>query len=107
VLRESAELEAVAPIGFRDGGTVALALAGDASRLVLVSPPESLDLQALSGLSAEALFVIAEADPARARWGRHCAQTGDRLEVIEGADVAWNRGLPQLARAVVEFLDTD
>jgi len=33
-------------------------------------------------------------------------ETGDRLALIESADPAWNRGLPQLAREVVQFLDS-
>lgn len=103
ILRESAGFDELFVVGFRSGARIAVRLAEGASRVALVAPPDDLDLQPLLDTTTEALFAIAEADPARARWGQHCARVGDRLEVVESADLAWNRGLPQLAKAVVAF----
>lgn len=105
VLRESAGFDPVYVVALRSGAQVALRLASEAHKLALVSPPAELELGPLRDTTTEALFVLPEADPARARWSAHCAGTGDRLELIEGADPAWNRGLPQLAQAVAAFVD--
>jgi len=106
LLRESADFEPLAAVAFRSGASVALRLVDIASKLVLVSPPADLELGDLATTPVETLFAIPEADPGRRRWSEHCARSGDRLALIESADPAWNRGLPQLAREVVQFLDT-
>jgi uncharacterized protein len=105
LLRENAELDEVGAVSYRSGAKVALRLLDGISRLVLVSPPEDLELEELASANAEALFAIGESDPLRAKWSQHASRTGDRLAVIPGADPAWNRGLVQLGSAVVEFFD--
>jgi len=105
VLQENAELDEVAAVAFRSGAEVALRLLDAVAAVVLVSPPETLDLAPLAGAQVGALIAVPESDPLRAKWSGHAAQTGDRLAVVEGADAAWNRGLVQLGRTVVEFFE--
>lgn len=104
VLRESAGVDEVALVAFRSGAEVALEVIGEAARLVLISPPHDLDLEALAATTLPAALVLPEGEPERARFAAHCAATGDRLVLVEGADLAWNRGLPQLGREVVATL---
>ena len=104
VLRESAGVEEVALVAFCSGGEVALEAIGEANRLVLISPPDGLDLPALAASSVETLVVLSSSDPARPRYAAHCGATGDRLALVDGADPAWTRGLPQLGREVVAYL---
>lgn len=104
VLRESAGVKELALVAFRSGAEVALEVLKEAARLVLVSPPPGLALAALAAAPVETVLVVPESDPARGRLGEHCAATGDRLVLVEGADAAWNKGLPQLGREVVACL---
>jgi alpha/beta superfamily hydrolase len=104
VLRESAEVKRAVVVGFRSGSHLAVDLIEEAEALILVSPPEDLDLEPLTESECTNLFILGQGDPHRMRLSGHCSQTGDRLEVIENADLAFNRGLPQLGRAVVEYL---
>lgn len=104
-LRENAEIDELAAIGFRTGAEVALRLLDEVVAVVLVSPPGDLELGPLAKLQVAALFAVPQSDPHRSQWSAHCAETGDKLAVIEGADPAWNRGLVQLGRSVAEFFE--
>ena len=104
VLRQSAGFASLVVVAFRSGAATALEVEPSAKALVLISPPESLDLSRAVLSPSPVLFILGQADPQRARLANHCLQTGDRLQVIENADIPFNRGLPQLAQAVVEYL---
>ena len=106
LLRESAGVQKLAVLGYRSGAHTALSLLDLASAVILVAPPADLKLEPIRLAPIPAQFLIAEADPLRRQWGNHCATTGDTLTVIPAADLQFLRGLPQLGRAVVEFIES-
>jgi uncharacterized protein len=76
-------------------------------QLAILVAPSEIDLDQSKRLSVPVLFVVGEHDPSldRIATAEHCQLTGDRLVVVPGADHVFSRGLPDLGRAVVEFLD--
>lgn len=98
-------------IGYSFGALVALQAAADAgvSHLVLIAPPTALsDFSALSQVDKPTLVVCGHQDPlSDPRALRSLlAPLGDRacLEVIPHADHGFRRGLPELGRAVAQWL---
>jgi uncharacterized protein len=101
-------------IGYSFGAAVALQISGDAcvSHLILIAPPTALtDFSALARVKKPTLVICghqdALSDP-RALRGL-LAPLGDLavLEVIPHADHGFLRGLPELGRAVVQWLRGD
>ncbi len=103
-LRQSAGTTRAIAVALRSGCEVGVELLEDLEALILISPPADLDLGRLAASPCPVAFVLGADDAQRARLGSHCGTTGDRLEVIENADLEFNRGLPQLGRTVVAAL---
>lgn len=111
-LRMSTEHGKIAIAGYSFGAAVALGLAmkdPSITRVVLVSPPTNLfDFAALKELQKPVLVVAGQKDPwvdrpAMADLLQSASEA--RWEVIAGADHTFSRGLTELGRLVVAWLD--
>jgi alpha/beta superfamily hydrolase len=113
LLVANAASETFAICGFGLGTRTALNLAlsmAESKRprveMVIAVSPQRLDLELCRRLSIPVLFVVGGLDTSvdRPALAIHCQSTGDRLAVIPEGDRVFTRGLPDLGRAVVEFL---
>jgi len=103
----------LAVCGFGRGGNTALRLAsalsesrGPKAELVVTVSPIGLDLERCRRLTVPILFIIGDQDVSidRSSIAIHCQSTGDRLTVIPEGDRLFTRGLPEVGKAIVEFL---
>ena len=73
--------------------------------LALIDPPPE-ELPELARVKAPLLVVIPEASPLpRAELSAAVAQAGGRLVIVEGADRTFRKNLPEVGRALAQWLD--
>jgi alpha/beta superfamily hydrolase len=74
--------------------------------MVIAVSPQALDLDRCRQLRVPILFIVGGLDSSmdRLALALHCQGTGDRLAVIDQSDRVFSRGLPEVGKAVVEFM---
>lgn len=97
---------AIASVGASAGLACRLAHKHPALAGICMIAPEDLAVEELVRLELPLCVVVAEEDQTvpRAALAAAVAEQGGRLELIEGADSRFIRGLPQVGKAVVRFL---
>lgn len=111
VLAASLDHREIAVAGYDFGAQVAVELAArepDLRKVCLVAPRTGdYDFGRLAQLAAPGFVVVGQRDQTsdRIALANVCQAMGDGLEMIEGADHVFTRGLPSMGRAVVDFLE--
>ena len=105
LLRENAGVVDVALAAFGDSAETALRLVGEHPAVVavaLVSPsPGAL----AGGVQVPLLCIVGEHEPGRTGLLAAASEAGGRVEVVPGADVRFQRNLPEVGRLALRWLE--
>ncbi len=106
-LEACVEAQRVDVAGYLSGAHTALGVARESRRIqhvVLIAPPTLLDLTGVEDRRVLVVLAGSQGPSERDAWKKHLKGLDARVELIEGADQRFLRGLPILGEKVVAWL---